>query len=219
MTKPTTSYRKLTIAVLGIACAVFVLGFFLFATAATRQPTAIVQTADAIVVLTGGPRRIVEAAKLLREGHAKHLLISGVNKKTSHSALRRIARIDAKLFACCVTVGYLAKNTWGNAVETRDWRRKRKFKSLIVVTANYHMPRSLAELALRMPDVELVPHPVTPKSFKTAPWWLNVSSTRILAQEYIKFLPSAAKLTFARLINTSELVGEHRRSLHAGAPS
>ena len=219
MTQALTSYRRIATVVVGVACAAFVLGFFFFASAATRKPVADGRTADAIVVLTGGPRRIFEAGQLLRQGRAKHLLISGVNHKTSRAALRRIAGLDARLFACCVTVGYRAMNTYGNALETRNWQRNHDFASLIVVTANYHMPRSLAELSLRMPDVTLIPYSVTPKSFEGAPWWLNASSARLLAQEYLKFLPSAAKLTIGRLFGTGNNADGQRQSMHAGARS
>ena len=217
MAQQMTNYRRIATVVVGVACAAFILGFLLFATAATRKPAADGRTADAIVVLTGGPRRISEAGRLLRQGRAKHLLISGVNRKTSRAALRRIAGIDARLFACCVTVGYRAMNTQGNALETQSWQRNHDFSSLIVVTANYHMPRSLAELSLRMPRVELIPYSVTPKSFEQTPWWLNASSTRLLAQEYLKFLPSAAKLTIGRLFGTENQIDGQRQSMHAGA--
>jgi len=191
--------------------AVLILGFFVFATFVTRSPQKIIEQADGIVVLTGGSERLGEAARLLREGHAKWLLISGVNKNTSKSDISELLDLDPKLFACCVTLGYKAQNTKGNAIETRSWQHAKKFKSLIVVTASYHMPRSLVELSLRMPDVKLIPHSVTPRRFRHKPWWLHSSNAQLLAYEYVKFLPSAAQLTVSRIFvpSTHEVNGKN----------
>ncbi len=209
-----TRMRRLTLVVVGIAAAVLLLGFFLFAAIATRAIEDNSRTADAIVVLTGGSERIGEAARLLRGGRAKKLLISGVNPQTSETAVRRLAGLDAALFRCCVTLGYGAKNTRGNAREARAWQRANKFRSLIVVTAAYHMPRSLVELSQRMPGVELIPHPVLPRRFKSEPWWLHPTNARILAREYIKFLPSAAQYALSRALG-SRAAGAYAPRDHA----
>ena len=201
----------------GIVAAFLVLGFFLFAAFATRTVQDDSKRADAIVVLTGGSQRIAEAGRLLRLGRAGRLLISGVNRKTSKAAVMRLTKLQPDLFKCCVTLGYGAQNTRGNATETRDWQRTNKFSSLIVVTAAYHMPRSFAELSRRMPDVKLIPHPVVPKSFKAEPWWLHPTNARILASEYVKFLPSAAHFVVSRALSTEAGTLGRQQSYHAGA--
>jgi uncharacterized SAM-binding protein YcdF (DUF218 family) len=154
--------------------------------------------ADGIVVLTGGQTRIAEAAKLLESVRAQRLLISGVNQKTGRPSLLKISGLDEKTFDCCVDLGYAALNTIGNADETRRWAEAMGYDRLIVVTASYHMPRSLAELAREMPNIELVPHPVAPDGLRDKVWWLDVSATRLLASEYIKFIPAAVRLVVAR---------------------
>lgn len=183
----------------GLACAVLLLGFFVFATIATRDVAAQPPRADGIVVLTGGQMRIAEAGRLLENGYGRRLLVSGINKKTTKNDIRRLIRIRPEMFECCVDLGYWAQNTRGNAEETRAWADTHDISSLIVVTASYHMPRSMTELATELPNVTLIAHPVMPKQFQSDPWWLNSGYARILAAEYIKFLPTAARLGFARL--------------------
>ncbi len=149
-------------------------------------------------MLTGGQVRIAEGARLLGEGRAERLLISGVNQKIGRPSLLKLSGLGEQTFNCCVDLGYAALDTIGNAAETRRWAEALHYNKLIVVTASYHMPRSLAELARVMPDTELIPHPVVPESLRQKSWWLNRTALRILAAEYVKFLPAAARLVAAR---------------------
>ena len=82
---------------------------------------------------------------LLALGKGNRLLISGVNQATSKNSLRRRFSKHRKLFACCVDLDHLAFNTRSNAAQSARWARAHKFKSLILVTSTFHMPRSLAE--------------------------------------------------------------------------
>jgi uncharacterized SAM-binding protein YcdF (DUF218 family) len=114
----------------------------------------------------------------------------------------QISGLPEQKFDCCVDVGYAALDTAGNANETRKWASARRYGSLIVVTASYHMPRSLAELSIALPSARLIPHPIVPNGFPASGWWLHASVTRVLLSEYLKFLPSAAQLTMARLLRS-----------------
>lgn len=199
------------------AAALVVFGFVLFASSVTRDEPHPEQRADGIVVLTGGDLRIAEGARLLNMGWGRRLLISGVNPKTSRHDLVRITGLDDAKFDCCVDLGYWAQDTVGNADETRIWADKYQFTSLIVVTSSYHMPRSLAELALELPRAQLISHPVTPRSLRNETWWLHLPTTRLLVSEYIKFLPTAARLTAARILwpfGVTSLAG--KADVHAG---
>lgn len=195
--------RALTIAAAATA-ALAVFGFVLFANAVTRDHDHDEREADGIVVLTGGELRIVEGARLLQRGLGRRMLISGVNQRTSRHDLERISGLGEAQFDCCVDLGYLAQDTVGNANETRAWAERHHFSKLIVVTSSYHMPRGLAELAIEMPRVRLIPHPVTPRSIRHHAWWLHLTTTRVLISEYVKFLPAAARLTAARLMRPFE---------------
>jgi uncharacterized SAM-binding protein YcdF (DUF218 family) len=182
----------------GAAVWLFAIGFVLFANSVMRDRSNEVHQADGIVVLTGGEIRIAEGARLLDEGRAERLLISGVNQKIGRPSLLKISKLGEQRFNCCVDLGYAALDTIGNAAETRRWAEALHYNKLIVVTASYHMPRSLAELARVMPDTELIPHPVVPESLRVKTWWLNRTALRILVAEYVKFLPAAARLAAAR---------------------
>ncbi len=127
-------------------------------------PLAPATRADAIVVLTGGSGlRIAEGMRLLGEERGEKLLISGVNPNVSGDEVARRAGGDPSLYKCCVDVGYEAETTRGNARETAHWAAEGGFGSLLVVTSDYHMPRSLIHLSKAMPDVILHPAPVRTK--------------------------------------------------------
>ena len=156
--------------------------------------------ADGIVVLTGGDRRLTEGMRLLEQGSAKRLLVSGVHPDTSREMLRRAHNLHPRrLLSCCTDLGYEAGDTVGNASEARDWVRRNGYASLVVVTANYHMPRSLAELGHAMPGVRLIAHPVDPRPAGSSPWWSDASLLRVLGREYIKYARCTARMQIGHL--------------------
>lgn len=193
-----TSITRTLGVIAALLAAALTFGFVIFATSVTRSPLGGQPSADGIVVLTGGESRIVEGARLLKEKRGKRLLISGVNRQTRREDVERASGLDHAAFTCCVDLGYEALDTVGNADEARTWANANGYKSLIVVTSSYHMPRGLAELSLAMPGRALIPHAVTPRSFPDSGWWLHVRTTRVLLSEYLKYLPAAARLTAQR---------------------
>jgi uncharacterized SAM-binding protein YcdF (DUF218 family) len=121
-------------------------GFVRFAQeVATYGRSATIGRADGIVVLTGGALRLDQAVELLKSGRAQRLLISGVNPGTSASTLSKLTETDRRLFDCCVDLDYAALNTVGNAEMTERWAKEKGFDDLILVTSDYHMPRTLLE--------------------------------------------------------------------------
>jgi uncharacterized SAM-binding protein YcdF (DUF218 family) len=201
------SFARALVFLAAISAAMLAFGFVIFATSVMRGPLGGAETADGIVVLTGGDNRIVEGAHLLAEGRGKRLLISGVNRVTRREDVQRISGLDQKVFTCCVDLGYEALDTVGNADEARTWANTNGYTSLIVVTSSYHMPRGLAELSLAMPDRKLIAHAVTPRSFPDNGWWLHVRTTRILMSEYLKFLPAVARLSVQKVLGWNS--GDH----------
>jgi len=195
---------RLLAAAAGIALFAFLGGFVIFASSIAHYVAAAGARADGIVVLTGGEHRLSEAARLLAEGRGKRLLITGANRMATREDLHRKSGLAPALFECCVDVGYDALTTSGNAQETKAWARDRRFTRLILVTSSYHMPRSLIELERAMPEVALVPYPVVSRNFRTERWWLHGATARLLFTEYLKFLPSAARLGVARLFGSWE---------------
>jgi uncharacterized SAM-binding protein YcdF (DUF218 family) len=193
---------KGTITIGAAIAAIVVLGFFIFAGVATQRTQMATPNADAIVVLTGAEFRIVEGARLLQEQRGKRLLISGVHPRVTRGDLLRITRLPTATLDCCVDVDTKALDTRGNARETKAWIDKQGYASIILVTSNFHMPRSITEFALAMPHVEVIPHPVVPRDFPSQSWWLHVGTARTLLAEYLKFLPTALRLATERTIGS-----------------
>lgn len=170
------------------AAALFLAGFFAFVGSLDRfERTPSVRT-DAIVALTGGAQRIGDAIDLLAKGYGNRLLITGVNERTSRDQIARLNPGQRRLFECCVDLDYRARNTIGNAIETRRWANQNRFRSLIVVTSNYHMPRTLLELDHALPAARKVPYAVVTNSIDLDGWWRSPATTRVLLSEYMKFL-------------------------------
>ena len=176
------------LATFGVALLTGAAGFLLFVSSLDRVERDPPGSADAIVALTGGAQRIGDAIELLGRGFGGRLLITGVNERTSRDEIARLSPGQRRLVECCVDLDYRARNTVGNAEETRRWVRENGFRSLIVVTSNYHMPRTMVELDHALPQVEKVPHPVVTQAVDPAGWWASVATARLLASEYAKYL-------------------------------
>ena len=133
----------------------YVLGYALFAVMLPR-PADERQT-DAIVVLTGGAKRIERALDLLERGKAKRMLVSGVARAVRPEELAAQYRKDEALFRCCIDLGREAVDTRSNAEEVSRWLAKHKFRSVRLVTTDWHMPRARFELSRRLGgEVEVV---------------------------------------------------------------
>jgi uncharacterized SAM-binding protein YcdF (DUF218 family) len=144
---------------------------------------------DAVVVLTGGSLRLQSGIDLLREGKARMLFVTGVGHRVDLTELLRAAGEDTRRrLDCCIMLGHEAGNTAGNALETALWMRRQGFRSLRLVTAWYHMPRSLVEFERAMPGIRIVPHPVFPDRVREAHWWAWHGSAVLLISEYGKYL-------------------------------
>jgi uncharacterized SAM-binding protein YcdF (DUF218 family) len=170
-------------------------GFFAFAHWVSVMPAGSGGAADGIVALTGDEDRISEAIRLLAQGKAGRLLISGVYKSTGRNqiiSMNSTGPDEASLFGCCVDLGKHALNTEENASETAEWSKRLGFHSLIVVTSTYHMPRTLIELKQSMPETSLIPYPVKSPRMETE-WWNDPKTTWVLFKEYLKFVTASAR--------------------------
>jgi len=163
------------------------LGFVWFVRHVPAEEVSLTRNADGIVALTGGASRIADAIELLASGRAKRLLISGAYRATNSNEISRLNPEFERWVRCCVDFDR-SLNTLGNAIETKRWAQSRGFRSLIVVTSNYHMPRALAEIAHQLPDVALVPFPVVTDRQRAERWWVGWGTTRRMFIEYVKFV-------------------------------
>lgn len=179
--------RIATLAII-VAIAAAAIGFFRFTdkVAGMAAPSD-TGSVEAIVVLTGGYQRIDQALDLLDQGVGTRLLISGVNPVTSSAELKRVTGASERLFACCVDMGYEALDTIGNANETASWIREKGYSTVLVVTNNYHMPRSLLELGEASPGITFLSYPVTHTDLRKDDWLTDPLAVRTLATEYVKY--------------------------------
>ena len=179
----------LAIAVLGVALA-FGTGFAWFVHRAETSVQAPPHT-DGIVAFTGGPDRVETALRLLAEGRADRLLLSGIGGGAELAELAHRAGVDPRPLATRVTIDRSATTTRGNAAETAAWARDNGIRSLLVVTASYHMPRAMTELARALPEATLYALPVVPTERPDHP----AVPLRLVAEEYLKFLATTAGLS------------------------
>ena len=174
--------------------ALFFAGFALFATHVGQMSTPTnPPTADAIIVLTGGQARLDAAVELLKSGKGRRLLISGVHPSTSSKSLQAATGSDRALFSCCVDIDRAALDTIGNAAESAKWVRGHAYEKVILVTNNYHMPRSLLEMGRLLDREELAPYPVVNSKLDKGGWIVRPGALRVLFTEYNKYLAALAR--------------------------
>jgi uncharacterized SAM-binding protein YcdF (DUF218 family) len=169
-------------------------GFVAFLTQLRGAEVAPDRKADGIVVLTGGSSRVSDAMELLAAGYGRRLLISGVHPTSTASDISRTLPENQSFMHCCVDLDRTAVSTRGNAAEARRWVQERGFKSLIVVTSNYHMPRALVEFSHAMPDTALIPYAVVGDKWREEPWWTSASTLRLLLLEYVKYIAAVLRV-------------------------
>lgn len=163
------------LALLAIAWA---LGFAVFATTLPRPADPTTRT-DAIVVLTGGPGRLDRGVALLAAGRAQRLFVSGADRSASKQALAARTHAPDALFACCVDLGQDSVDTRSNAVETAKWLRRHGFRSVRLITTDWHMPRAHYDLGRQIAGDRIT---VLPDAIRSHP------SFTTLVEEYDKYL-------------------------------
>lgn len=181
----------------GLGAGIYLIGgFFHFADMVIDAKTPKdIAPADAIVSLTGGSRaRLTEGVKLLELKKGKRLLISGVFKNATQEEIRFVTGGSKDLFACCIDLGREATDTIGNAAEVRDWVNKNNIKSIILITDNYHMPRSILEIKNAKPDLQITQYSVVAGSYIAKKWWEDEVEFKGLVNEYSKYVAAQLRL-------------------------
>lgn len=189
---PSISITGLVLLLITVLAGIDVLRFSDYVT--NLAPASTVK-ADGIVALTGGAARIDGALALLAEGRGERLLISGVNPAVGRRDIARaVQRTFRSAFDRTVDLGHVARDTIGNADEAKAWAQKHDFHSLIIVTSNYHMPRSMVELAGAMPGMTLIPYPIANSTLDMKRWWRQTASTKLFLAEYLKYTLARIRL-------------------------
>ncbi|CAN5398390.1 YdcF family protein [soil metagenome] len=222
--RPRGVVRAALVVTFGLTFMVGALGFVAFLSQLRSAELKPDRKADGIVVLTGGSSRVSDAMELLAAGFGTRLLISGVHPTNGASDISRILPDSQLLITCCVDLDHSAVNTRSNAVETRRWAHERNFRSLIVVTSNYHMPRAILEMSHEMPDIELIPFAVIGEKWRDEPWWTSGGTLRLLLSEYAKYLAAETRVRLTDLgidltadANEPQTVGAPRKPATASA--
>ena len=172
------------LAVPGGLAALWLVGFLAFVIGLPLSVKDDTTRTDAIVVLTGGQERLNTGISLLDMGLADRLFVTGVHKGVETADILRAARLDIpKSLAVRIELGHRADDTVGNAEETLQWVRANDIHSVRLVTADYHMRRSLWQFHQVMPDIEIIPHPVFPDHGRIGQW----NYVMLLAGEYSKY--------------------------------
>jgi uncharacterized SAM-binding protein YcdF (DUF218 family) len=166
--------------IVALAALAWATGFVLFAGLLPRPADD--RKTDAIVVLTGASGRIQRGLALLKAGHAQRMLISGVDPQVRPAELAAVQGAPLALIACCVDLGREAIDTRSNGDETARWLGARHYKSVRLVTSDWHMRRARFELERSLgPGVVVLADAVTGETTFT-----------ILFREYHKYLARRA---------------------------
>lgn len=142
-----------------------------------HKSTNSVEKLDGIIVLTGGSGRLETGLTLLQNGAGNRLLLSGVHQSVTPSTLAEVSGFAPDIFVCCVDLDYQSESTVDNAAAATEWVRANGYRSIYLVTSDYHMPRSLVLFQAEMPDILITAHPVA-----------TDISPRGLVMEYNKYL-------------------------------
>ncbi|RZJ06152.1 MAG: YdcF family protein [Brevundimonas sp.] len=186
---------------IAIVALMWLIGLFVFADRVrSYAPAQEPQRADAIVALTGpSAERVNTAIRLLENDKGDRVLISGVNREVRRQELRALTPGSNKLFNCCVDLGFEAEDTLGNAHEIAAWARSKGYDSLIVVTSDYHMPRSLTEIRSAAPGIQLTAYAIETPSLDDSGWWRAAVTARRMTLEYMKYLAALARAGWTRV--------------------
>lgn len=163
----------------------YALGFLWFA-AALPQPVGRLRT-DAIVVPTGGAGRIARGLEILGDGQAKAMLVTGVDPEVKPAEFAAEHHVAGATMNCCVTLGFAAVDTRSNASETAAWIASRRYRSLRLVTTDWHMRRAAGELAAALPGEVLVIRDGVPSRPKLRVLFLEYN--KLLASSLARLLP------------------------------
>ena len=133
---------------LGLVAVLWCLGFAVFMLLLPRPLEG--NTTDAIVVPTGGAGRIDRGIALLQAHQARRMLVTGVAPGVRPIDLAREYRTPAALFACCIDLGADAVDTRSNGEETAAWVKTHGYRTIRLVTSDWHVPRARMELSAAM---------------------------------------------------------------------
>jgi uncharacterized SAM-binding protein YcdF (DUF218 family) len=183
--------KRKTVTLIFIVFFLWIFGFFIFIYKSDHIKSE--EKAKIAVVFTGRKIRLEKALKLLREEKISELFISGVHKKTTPFIFKRYYDVQKK---DNITLGYDAKNTEENALETIEWIKKKNLKTIMLITDSEHMLRCLLEMKKRT-SIRIIPYPIFPSKRRLKPLLLEYNKclpilvfngTKTLSKMFLSFL-------------------------------
>jgi uncharacterized SAM-binding protein YcdF (DUF218 family) len=168
-----------------LALIVWALGFVWFAIALPLPAGS--ERTDAVVVPTGGEGRIDRGLAVLRQGHARRMLVSGVSREVRPGEFAAHYKVESRLMTCCVTLGFDSVDTRSNAVEIAGWLKATKARSVRLVTTDWHVRRTAFELGRVAPAGVTVVEDAVPS--KPSFWILFLEYHKLLAARVYSLWP------------------------------
>jgi uncharacterized SAM-binding protein YcdF (DUF218 family) len=146
----------------------------------------------ALVVLTGGEDRVEYGLTMLADGMAPVLFISGVGAKATEEEMlssHATASVRERIYEAGaeIVLDHVAKSTVSNADQAAHFLRKRGITSIRLITANYHMKRSMREFRNAIPEITILADPVFPSGFRRDEWWQHENTRRLVFSEFHKY--------------------------------
>ncbi|MFZ4540651.1 MAG: YdcF family protein [Rickettsiales bacterium] len=157
-----------------------------------EQNIAAAAKTEALVVLTGGADRVEHGFEMLAKGAAPVLFISGVGAHaTEEEMLSTHASAETRESIYQhngeIVLDHVARSTVSNADQAAEFIKKRNIKSIRLITASYHMKRSMQEFHTAIPGIEIVADPVFPSGFRRDEWWAHENTRRLVFSEFYKY--------------------------------
>jgi len=158
-----------------------------------------------IVILTGGTNRIKDGFDIIKKFDEKSkykikILVSGTGKGFTKLSLQNKlgSDFDLKLIKCCVELDAISQNTYSNAKQTLKWSTKNNIKEFILITSNYHMPRSILEFKNKMPNIRILTYPIKPRKHEINNWLNSFENFSLIFYEFCKFIISNIRINILK---------------------
>lgn len=153
--------------------------------------------ADSIVVFSGdNGQRTVKGIELLEQGLGDYLILSGgkVYDDVTMAELMKDHAIKLGVVPEKIILDKEANSTYENALFTKEIIEENNFKSIILVTSEFHSRRSKAAMEKALEDtvidgekVKIMVTSSKEEKFNTK-WWTSGNSVLILIGEYLRLI-------------------------------
>lgn len=163
-----------------------------------KEPLSDEVKVEALVVLTGGKGRIEHGLAMLADNVAPVLFISGVESRVTeekilHDNTTTTVREHIRDTGGEIVIDRIAHSTVSNADQTAAFLRKRNIHRIRLITADYHMLRSVHEFHAAMPELEIIQDPVFPEGFQRENWWKDMNTRHLMLSEFYKYIAVIAR--------------------------